>query len=197
MKPLRQFLVEPLGGVNYVHTETIGGQEIIMSVDEINADTANRQAVVIEVPVVNPYGVMKGDILLVHHNVFRAHLDNMGYRRPGQGFVSDHTYSIADDQWYMYKRDGKWTAREGFALVKPILAKQDLVINKNCTFEPGAGVIVVTNEELRAQGIVEGCEVRLTPFSEYYFRIDGEDYYRIYTTDVCLWKPAETDLLPT
>ena len=65
------FIVEPLNGKRYNNTKEIGGVEFITSTSEEDHKFSNREAKVIETPIDYNGPIKKGDILLVHHNVFK------------------------------------------------------------------------------------------------------------------------------
>ena len=42
-----------------------------------------------------------------------------GEQRSGKSFFKDDLFFVEEDQYYMYKRDGKWNAYGRFCFLKP------------------------------------------------------------------------------
>ena len=78
------FIAKPLEGKRYNNTKEIGGIELIVSTSEEDHNFSNRQAEVIEVPRGYKGPIAPGDILLLHHNVFKFYNDIRGNRKTGQ-----------------------------------------------------------------------------------------------------------------
>ena len=72
------FLIKPLGGNRYKHTKDINGVDFIVSSSQEDHTATNRYAEVVEPPIVYNGDIKKGDILIVHHNVFRKYYDMKG-----------------------------------------------------------------------------------------------------------------------
>ena len=87
MKSLTQFIVTPVKGRRYNNSKKIGGKDIIVSTSQEDFKFSNREAEVIECPL-NYKGPIKiGDILLVHHNVFKYYYDMKGRQKSGKSFL--------------------------------------------------------------------------------------------------------------
>jgi allophanate hydrolase subunit 1 len=65
------FIVKPLKGKRYDNTKTYGNIDFIISTSQEDHRFSNRQAEVIELPIVYNGPIKPGDKLLVHHNVFK------------------------------------------------------------------------------------------------------------------------------
>ena len=70
MKSLHNFIIKP-NGERYNNIKKIGDKELILNTEIFHHQYVNREAIVLEVPVVNNTPIKKGDIIIVHHNVFR------------------------------------------------------------------------------------------------------------------------------
>ena len=180
MRPLHQYLVKPVDGRRYDNTKEMGGIEIITSTSEEDHNFSNRYAEVVALPLTgNTSGVKVGDILLVHHNVFKFYNDMKGRRKSGKSFLKEDLFLIDPDQFYMYKRNNEWYAYDRYCFVKPIKMKEDKSISSN-GLEPLTGVLTHPNDYLLSQGLKRGDEIKFAPDSEYEFIIDSEIYYRVY-----------------
>ena len=75
MKSPYNFIVKPLYKKRYNNTKDIGEVEFITSVSQEDHTSSNRFAEVIETPINYKGPVQVGDMLLVHHNVFKFYYD--------------------------------------------------------------------------------------------------------------------------
>ena len=71
MKSPFYFIVKPLEGKRYSNSKKISGVDVITSTSEENHLASNREAIVVATPLGYTGDVSVGDILLVHHNVFK------------------------------------------------------------------------------------------------------------------------------
>ena len=163
-------------GQRYNNTKEIGGIELIVNTSEEDHKFSNRGY---DGPI------QKGDTLLVHHNVFKFYNDMKGRRKSGRSFFRDDIFFVEPDQFYMYKRDGKWNTYSRYCFVKPIKAI-DSYIKKPFTNEPLMGTMVYPNAYLLSQGVREGDTVCFKPDSEYEFDVDGEKLYRIFDHQITM-----------
>lgn len=185
MRSLYQFIVKPTNGKRYDNTKEIAGTELIISTSEEDHKFSNRFAEVVSTPLSYEGAVSPGDILLVHHNVFKFYNDMKGRRKSGKSFFKEDLFFIDPDQFFMYKKGVKWYAYDRYCFVKPLLAK-DSYIKKPFTEEPLMGVMVYPNDYLVSQGVKEGDLVCFAPDTEYEFNVDGEKLYRMYDNQITI-----------
>ena len=178
-----RFIVRPMKGKRYNNTKDIVGLEFITSTSEEDFKFSNREAEVISVPLNYKGEIEKGDVLLVHHNVFKFYNDMKGRRKSGRSFFKDDLFFIEDEQFYMYKKNGKWKAHGRNCFVKPSAVKKSF-IDKPGEYEPLIGTVKYINEELIKLGVKEGDEISFQPESEYEFRVDDEILYRMFTNNI-------------
>ena len=178
-----RFIVKPVNGKRYNNTKEIGGLEFITSTSEEEVAASNREAEVIAVPLNYKGEIEPGDTLLVHHNVFKFYNDMKGRRQSGRSFFKDDLFFIEDEQFYMYKKNGKWNAHGRNCFIKPLPIK-DSFLKKRGKYEPLMGTVKYINKELAVFGVEEGDEVSFQPESEYEFRVDGEVLYRMFTNNI-------------
>lgn len=185
MRSLTQFIVKPVEGRRYANTKEIGGIDLIISTSEEDHTVSNRFGVVVEVPVNYDGDISEGDILLVHHNVFKFYNDMQGKRRSGKSYFMDDMFFIDPDQFYLYQKDGIWYSYDRYCFVEPIPAKESFVmkVGKN---EPLIGRMKYVNNYLSSKGIKNGDIVSFTPESEYEFMVDGVKLYRIYDHQITI-----------
>lgn len=179
------FIVKPVNGKRYDNTKQVGGIELIVSTSEEDYRFSNRYAEVIEVPLRYKGPIQKGDTLLVHHNAFKFYNDMKGRQRSGRSFFRDDVFFIEPDQFFMYKRDGKWYPYDRYCFVRPVAAI-DSYIKKPFTNEPLMGEMVYPNEYLISKGVKAGDKVCFKPDSEYEFKVDDETLYRIFDHQITI-----------
>lgn len=185
MRSPNQFIVRPVNNKRYDNTREIGGIDFIVSTSEEDHKFSNRYAEVISTPLNYTGDISEGDILLVHHNVFKYYNDMKGRHKSGKSFFRDDKFFIDSEQFYMYKKGSTWNAYDKYCFVKPIDAIESY-IKKPFSEEPLMGVMKYSNEYLRSKGINEGDHVAFCPDTEYEFTVDGELLYRIYDSQITM-----------
>ena len=185
MRSPKEFIVKPLQGKRYDNTKKIGDVDLILSTSEEDHNFSNRQGVVQALPLGYTGPIEIGDILLVHHNVFKFYYDMKGYQRSGKSFFKDDLFFIDNDQFYLYKKKDKWIAHDRYCFIKP-MPVEDSVIMKACNKEPLMGVMEYPNKYLKSKGVKKGDKVSYTPFNNYEFRIDGDVFYRLHDHQVTM-----------
>ena len=185
MKSIYQFIVEPVNNKRYNNTKTIAGMDFIVSTSEEDVSASNREAVVIETPLDYSGPIEAGDILLVHHNVFKFYNDMKGRRKSGKSFFKENIFFIDYDQFFAYKKDGVWHGYDRYCFIKPTPVK-DSYIYKPITNEPLMGTIAIINDSLKAEGLKVGDMICYKPSQEYEFNVGGEILWRMYDHSITL-----------
>ena len=185
MKSPFYFIAEPCNGRRYDNIKEVAGINLITSTSKEDHIASNRYAKVIETPIKYTGPVKSGDVLLVHHNVFKYYNDMRGRERSGKSFFKDDMFFIEEDQFFMYKQNGVWNSYSKYCMIKPI-PKKNHYLKSHEEEEPLIGVIKYSNKELISKGIFEGDKVSFTPNSEYEFTVDDEKLYRMFTNNITL-----------
>ncbi len=185
MKSPFYFIAKPVNGKRYDNTKDIGGIEFIVSTSEEDHKFSNRYAEVVEIPLGYTGNISIGDILLVHHNVFKFYNDIKGRQKSGKSFFKEDLFFIEIDQFFMYKKGDTWYAYDKYCFVKPISTVESY-ISKPFSEEPLMGIMKYPNEYLSTKGIKSGDMVCFVPDSEYEFNIDGEKLYRMYDHQITM-----------
>lgn len=179
------FIAKPINGRRYDNTKDIEGTELIVSTSEEDHKFSNRYAEVVELPLGYKGPISSGDILLVHHNVFKYYNDMKGRQKSGKSFFQDDLFFIEPDQFFMYKKGSTWNAYDRYCFVQPILATESY-IKKPFSEEPLMGKMKYPNEYLISKGINVGDMVCFAPDSEYEFTVDGEKLYRVFDHQITI-----------
>ena len=162
------FIVRPVNGTRYDNVKKIGDLDFLISVSKEDHKTANRNAQVVSTPINYSGDVNIGDILLVHHNVFKYYNDMYGREKSGKSFFKDDLFFIDFDQFFLYYNKEEWKSHSKYCFIKPIAAKKSL-LGKTAKDEPLRRVVICTKQELKNLGVQFGDGVSFTSVSEYEF----------------------------
>ena len=175
-------MVTPAEGRS-TNVREVGGAKLILNSDMQNHQYVSREGVVVEPPIVGSKGLLSGDKVILHHNVFRRFRDVRGNERNSTSYFNEDTFFCQPDQIFLYKRSNEWKAVEGFCFVKPLKSNDETTLDKE---HPHKGIIKYTDKTIAEIGIVEGDVVGFTPDSEYEFMVDGQRLYRIRSGDISI-----------
>ena len=170
MKSVHNFVVTPKGE-RYNNKKKIDDKELILNTEIYNHQYINREAIVISKPIVGETNIKAGDTVIVHHNVFRRWHNVKGIEKNSRSYFNESTYFINQDQIYLYKRDNKWIAPQGYCFVKPLKAINQFNIESE---KPLQGIDKYSDGTVRV-----GDLVGFRPSSEYEFIVDSERLYRV------------------
>jgi len=182
MKSLFDFIVEPYGQ-RYNNEIKIGDKSLIINTKVENYKSVNNIAKVIAVPLAYKTQVKPGDLLMIHHNVFRRFYDIRGEEKNSKSYFKNNLYFVQPDQVYLYKRKDKWKAFGNRCFIAPL--KDEVEIN-NWIEQKLIGVLKYGNNALEALGIAEGDIVGYTPYGEYDFIVDGKRLYCMKSNDIVI-----------
>ena len=125
MKSLYQFLVKPYSS-RYDNTRDVDGKELIINTSIEDHKFVSKKAIVVSTPIAFNTEVKCGDIVYVHHNIFRRYYDIKGKEKNSSTFFKDELYFCSLDQIYMYNLK----PHLDYCFVKPILNKSHLSSEK-------------------------------------------------------------------
>jgi len=185
MRSPHYFIVKPFNGRRYDNIKNIGGIDFVTSVSQEDHLSTNRFAEVISCPLSYEGEIAPGDILLVHHNVFKIFYDMKGREKSGRSFFKDDLFFIAFDQFFLYYHNKEWKTHSKYCFIKPIPI-QDSWILKPGGEEPLTGIVKYTNPMPTKLGVKEGDEVLFEPECEYPFHINGEKIYRMFWNNITM-----------
>ena len=170
MKSVYNFVVTPKGE-RYNNTKEVDGGNLILNTEVYNHQFVNREAIVISTPIVGETDIETGDVVIVHHNVFRRWHNVRGIEKNSRSYFNESTYMISPDQIFLYKRDDQWNCPKGYCFVKPLKAIDQFNIESE---KPLQGIVKYSDGTVKVNDLVG-----FRPKSEYEFIIDGERLYRI------------------
>ena len=170
MQSVYNYVVEPLGN-RYNNAKKVGDKELILNTEIFNHQYINREAKVLSIPKIGDSEIQPGDIVTLHHNVFRRWHDVKGRERNSTSFLDEGRYLVTQDQIYLYKRNDNWTCPKGYCFVQPIKDNTELGAE---TEKPLIGIVKYSDGT-----ISEGELVGFRPGSEFEFVVDGKRMYRV------------------
>ena len=144
MKTMFSFLVKPLGG-KYKNTIDVDGSELILNTSYENYKFINRFAEVIAVPISFKHEIKKGDIILIHHNVFRTWYNIRGERKNSASYIDDDHSHCSIDQIYAIFKNQEWQPLQGYSFVAPV---SNLAKIRDKKEKELFGIIKINNKEL-------------------------------------------------
>ena len=192
MDSVYDFIVKPLGN-RYNNTKKVGDKDLILNTEVFNHQFVNREAEVVGLPRVNSYNIKIGDILTVHHNVFRRWHNIRGEEKNSRNYISEDLYALDVEQIFLRKRDGEYEPVGDFCFVQPIKSTDELSLDVE---RPLVGVVTYSSNE----GFANGDLVGFKPDSEYEFIIDGKRLYRVYNNFITIkyeYKGDEEEYNPS
>ena len=170
MKSVYNFVVAPLNS-RYNNTKKVGDKELIVNTEIFSHQHVSREAVVKEIPTVGDTDIQVGDIVIVHHNVFRRWHNQYGVEKNSRSYFDKETYLVASDQIFLYKRDNVWKPQKGYCFIKPVVSTDKYSVDKE---KPLVGIVKYSDGTVN-----QGDLIGFRPSSEYEFIIDGEKLYRV------------------
>ena len=170
MKSIYNFVVKPKGE-RYNNIKKVGDKDLILNTEIFNHQYINREAEVISTPLISYSNIKPGDTIIVHHNVFRRWHNQYSEEKNSRSYFNENTYLVKPDQVFLYKRNNKWIAMDGYCFVQPIKQRDKLKPEEE---EECVGIIKYTDGVNNVDDLVG-----FTPFSTYEFIIDGKRLYRV------------------
>jgi hypothetical protein len=196
MTSIFSFIVKPVGE-RYNNKVKVADKELIVNTKIESFKSVNNVAEVVALPLAYSTDIKVGDIVVIHHNVFRVFYDIRGNKKNSRSYFMDDLYFCDIDQIYLYKNIGKWKAFGDRCFVKPIKNKDYLNVDKE---QKLIGILKYGNSSLESLKINEGDLVGYTPYGEFDFVIDGQRLYCMKSNDIVIkygHKGNETEYNPS
>jgi hypothetical protein len=182
MKSVFNFIVKPLGE-RYDNKINVEGKELILNTKIESFKSVNNLAEVISTPLAYSSDIKVGDIVVIHHNVFRRFYDIRGNQKNSRAYFVDNMYFCDIDQIYLYKSEDKWKTLGDRCFIKPLKNIDYLKLDKEQRL---IGILKYGNSSLKELKINEGDLVGYTPYGEFDFIIDGERLYCMKSNDIVI-----------
>jgi len=182
MNSLFDFIVEPYGQ-RYNNEVKVGDKSLIINTKLESYKSVNNIGKVISVPLAYKTPVKPGDLVIIHHNVFRRFYDVRGVEKNSRAYFKDNLYFVQMDQVYLYKSNKNWQAFNDRCFVAPL--RDEVEIHNNIE-QKLIGVLKYGNSALEALGIHEGDLVGYKPFGEFDFLVNGKRLYCMKSNDIVI-----------
>ena len=196
MRSVFDFIVKPIGD-RYDNKIKVEGKDLILNTKIESFKSVNNLAEVVAIPLAYSTDIKIGDLVVIHHNVFRRFYDIRGNQKNSRSYFTEDLYFCNVDQIYLYKTDKEWKAFGDRCFIKPIKNTSDLSMEKE---QKLIGILKYGNSSLEALRINEGDLVGYTPFGEFEFVIDGKRLYCMKSNDIVIkyeYKGNETEYNPS
>ena len=181
MRAVWDYVVEPKGE-RYNNIKKIGDKELILNAEISHHQFVNREAIVKATPLGFDSIIEKGDVVIVHHNVFRRWYNQHKLEKNSSSFVKENTYIVSPDQIFAYTKNRDcekcWRPMPGYCFIQPL--KEDNKLNP-MEKEKLMGVVKFSD------GTVEqGALVGFKSYGQYEFVVDGKRLYRVKSNFITL-----------
>ena len=182
MKSLYDFIVKPLGE-KYSNEVKVGNKKLIVNTKIESWTFVNRFAEVIEVPLAFNTGISKGDIIVIHQNVFRTFYNMRGEKKVSRSWFKDNLYFVSLDQIYLYKNKKSWNTFNDRCFVQPIKNEDNFSVEKEQKLK---GILKYSNNYLKSLNINVGDIVGFKPNREWQFLVDDKRLYCMKSNDIVI-----------
>ncbi|MDB4306103.1 hypothetical protein N9980_00895 [bacterium] len=174
--------MEPVGK-RYDNEKQVGDKTLIVNASIESFKSVNNYAEVVATPLAYETGIKVGDIIVIHHNVFRRFYDMRGNQRDSRSMFIDGLYFVAPDQIYLYGNNKNWKSFNDRCFVVPIKNKDSFSLEKE---QELIGILKYGNSSLQALGINPGDLIGYTPGSEFEFVVDDKKLYCMKSNDIVI-----------
>jgi hypothetical protein len=182
MTAVFDFIIKPVGS-RYNNSVDVDGKQLITNTRIESFRSVNKIAEVIAIPLAIKTDIKVGDIIVIHHNVFRRFYDIKGKQKNSRSYFKEDLYFCAPDQIYLYKRDGDWISYGDRCFVKPIKNTDQFKLDKE---QKHIGILKYGNESLNGLKITPGDLVGYKPYGEFEFIIDDQRLYCMKSNDIVI-----------
>jgi len=189
MNSIYQFIIKPIGE-RYKNKINIEGKELLVNTSISNHKFINREAEVISIPLNYKGNIIKGDKVIVHHNLFRRYYYVKGKSVNSSKYFKDELYFAIPSQIYLYNKNNEWCTHENFCFVKPIIKNSKFKKEK---LQKHKGILKFGNNTLEALQITPGDVVGFKPNREFEFIINNELLYCMESNDIVIKYEHETN----
>ena len=182
MNSLFDFIVKPVGE-RYSNEVKVGDKSLVINTQLETFKAVNNIAKVIEIPIAYKTSIKVGDIIMIHHNVFRRWFNVRGEEKNSKAYFKENLYFVQLNQVYLYKRNTEWISFGDRCFVMPLKNNNSLTLDKE---QKLIGILKYGNSSLEVLGINEGDLVGYKPLGEYEFNVDGKRLYCMKSNDIVI-----------
>ena len=189
MNSVFSFIVKPIGD-RYNNKIKIGEKELVLNTKIETFKSVNNLAEVISTPLAYSTDIKVGDLVVIHHNVFRRFYDIRGNQKNSRAHFIDDMYFCDIDQIYLYKNNSDWKSFGDRCFIKPLKNTSYLSNDKERKL---IGILKYGNSSLESLKINEGDLVGYTPGGEFDFVVEGQRLYCMKSNDIVIKYECKGD----
>jgi hypothetical protein len=177
---LYDYIVSPVGE-RYDNKIKVENKDLILNTKIETFKAVNKLAKVVSTPKAYDLPIKSGDLVYVHHNVFRRYYNMKGKQQNSRSYFKEDLYFCAPDQIYLYIQNNKASAFLDRCFIKPLVSNVlgDKVI-------PNKGILKYGNKQLEGLGIVEEDIVSFPNLRQWEFVINNELLYCMKSKDILI-----------
>jgi|TARA_R100000081_G_C4817853_1_gene176733 co-chaperonin GroES (HSP10) len=177
MNSLYDYIVKPCEE-RYNNKKKVGDKELILNTKIEQFKIISKKAIVVSVPKAYNFPINKGDLVYIHHNVFRRFYNMKGKQQNSRSYFKEDLYFCSPDQIYLYN-NGVNKAFLNRCFIKPLKSKKlgEKII-------PNLGILKYGNEQLESLNLFEGDLVSFPDLRQWEFVIDNELLYCMKSKDI-------------
>ena len=179
MNSLYDYIVTPIGN-RYNNEIKVNKKSLILNTKIEEFKIINKKAKVVSIPKAYDLPIKKGDVVYIHHNVFRRFYNIKGKQQNSRSYFKEDLYFCSPDQIYLYN-NGVNNSFLDRCFIKPIVSKD---LNKKT--KNNIGILKYGNKELLKLGVNEGDLVSFPDLREWTFVVDGELLYCMKSKDILI-----------
>lgn len=180
MRSVFDFIIKP-SNKRYDNEVSISGNNLILNSGIEDHKFVSREAIVIATPTAFKTDIKKGDIIIIHHNVFRRYYNHQGVQKDSSRLFNDNEFVCGIDQIYARKDDDGWKTINERCFIMPIKNNDPWSLEKE---KKNVGIVKIGNKTLEALEINEGDLVGFKSNREFEFLIDGQRLYCMESNDI-------------
>ncbi len=189
MRALYDFIVEPVGN-RYENIKQVAGKNLYINTNIENHNHVSRLAKVLSTPVNIDTSINVGDIIVIHHNIFRRYYDIRGEEKNSRSYFKDNKYFVSIDQIFLYHKNKRWNSFLNRCFIKPLKQEEEFSTSKK---KKNFGVVRYGNEMLEKLQVEEGDIVSYKNKREFEFVIGNELLYCMKSNDILLNHGCKKD----
>jgi len=182
MKSLYSFIIKPFKE-RYNNEIDVGDKKLILNSNIEIHQSVDKRAVVVSTPAAFETDIKIGDVVYIHHNIFRRYYGVKGEIRNSSSYFKDDLFFCEPHQIYLYKRNGSLKCNLDYCFASPIENKDNLRLEKE---ELQLGIMKYCSKSLEDLGITPGDLITFTPNSEFEFIVEDELLYCMKSKDIAL-----------
>jgi hypothetical protein len=166
MNSIYDFIIEPFG-----ERYNNKSGKLIVNTDMSDHRFVNRTGRVIYTPIAVKSNIKEGDLVIVHHNVFRRMHNIKSKEVNSRSFLDENKYFVNPSQVFAYNDGKEWRPTEDFVFVKPIKNRSKFNVEPT---EELKGLVAMDGNGFKKNDLVG-----FAPSSEYEFTIENTLMYRV------------------